>query len=215
MMRVTVIVATYGAREWALRGAETAKSVQGASQVIALHLDTGTLAQARNAAAVGATSEWLCFLDADDRLDADFVQSMQVAWALLQPAASEPLIAPQLLVPSVSFVTGDRCSPPVIPAWDRNVYDVNCAVIGTLIPRALFDRVRGFGEWDAYEDWELWLRCITHGARLFPVPPAIYCARAEDGTGRNTAADHSETYRRIRDLYATVPAAVWREAKAR
>jgi len=82
------------------------------------------------------------------------------------------------------------------------------------VPRGLFARVGGFHEWSAYEDWELWLRCIIAGAKLVPVPAAVYCARAEDGSGRNTSGNVSVEYARIRARHMAVPVNVWAAAKA-
>lgn len=214
MTRVSVLVCTYGSREWKLRGAATAARVDS-HEVIALHEPDATLAEVRNLAAAAATSDWLCFLDADDRLDLGYVGAMQAAIRTARQWRFDGHSDPEnLYVPSVSFVSGDDCSEPTIPAWDRIIYDVNCAVIGTLVPRALFARVGGFHEWEAYEDWELWLRCIAAGAKLVPVPDAVYCARAEDGTGRNTLTNYSSEYARIRARHMAVPVNVWVAAKA-
>lgn len=219
-MKVSVLVCTYGSPEWKLRGAATASDVD-AHEVIALHEPNATLAEVRNLAAAAATSDWLCFLDADDSLDLGYVGAMQDAiqearqWHPFVEGEAPPYSDPSnLYVPAVSFVSAEgRCSEPTIPAWDRLIYDVNCAVIGTLIPRGLFMQVGGFHEWSAYEDWELWLRCIANGAKLVPVPAAVYCARAEDGTGRNTVKNHGVEYARIRARHMAVPAAVWAGAK--
>jgi glycosyltransferase involved in cell wall biosynthesis len=225
-VNVSVLVCTYGSREWALRGATTAKNVQGAHEVIALHENDGTLAGVRNLAASAASGDFLCFLDADDELGDGYLAAMVTAWEKLRqpgqmirtesgprPLREGELVPETLLVPAVSFIGPNGCTDPAVPAWNRSIYDVNCAVIGTLVRRLVFARVGGFEEWSAYEDWDLWLRCIADGARLVPVPEAVYCARAEDGTGRNTAADHRATYDAIRARHAGVAPAVWEGAK--
>lgn len=212
-MKVSVLVCTYGSREWKLRGSTAALNIPpGFQEVIALHEPNATLADVRNLAASAATGDWLCFVDADDTLDADYLEAMDEA----AEAAVQAYIEfghPSLLVPAVSYVRGDECSEPTIPAWDRCIFDVNCAVIGTLVPRSLFAKVGGFHEWSVYEDWELWLRCIAAGAKLIPVRDAVYCARAQDGTGRNTNPDHPREYERIRIEHAAVPMATWWAAK--
>lgn len=177
-MNVTVCVCTYGDREWAVKADEALRSAddQGATHTYAYHSDRGSLADARNQAAKVATTDWLCFLDADDRLAPGYIAAMA--------AVQEPdWLA--LLVPSVQY--GDR-DHPRIPAWDRSMLDVNCAVIGTLISRNLFLRVGGFREWATLEDWELWLRCIRLGAKMHAVPAAVYQATVNP-YGRN--ADQS------------------------
>jgi glycosyltransferase involved in cell wall biosynthesis len=215
-MTISVLICTYGDPAWKQAGARAALDVPpGFHEVIHLHEPDATLAEVRNLAAVAATGDWLCFVDADDRLDSAYLEEMEevIATGFDTPEDAGWDGAPPLLVPAVSFVSGNRCTEPTIPAWSRLIYDVNCAVIGTLVHRRLFARVGGFHEWEAYEDWELWLRCIAAGAKLVPVPSAVYCARAEDGTGRNTYADHRREYELIRARHMAVPFDVWARAK--
>jgi glycosyltransferase involved in cell wall biosynthesis len=222
-VNVSVIVATYSDRAWADRAAEAARSAEAQHpaprETILLHLDGGTLAEARNAAAAAATSDWLCFLDADDELAPGYLAAMQAAYERDWPPPeeeqdTEPLdpdaTASWLFVPALQRGGG----PAAIPDWDRLLVDLNCAVIGTLVRRDLFLAVGGFREWPVYEDWDLWLRCVRAGAYLLPVPEAVYRASVNPA-GRNLQdrGVRARTYAAIRAEHADIDPGWWRTAK--
>ena len=74
-MDVTTIVATFGnQRVWVPLAEKAAASVDH-GEVIRYH--GKTLADARNTAARRATTEWLCFLDADDSLAPGYMEAME------------------------------------------------------------------------------------------------------------------------------------------
>lgn len=61
-MECSIIVATFGDAKWARLAKERAipsTQGQGALEVIALHLEGGTIAEARNEAARKASGDWL------------------------------------------------------------------------------------------------------------------------------------------------------------
>ncbi len=174
-MLVSVLIGSFGDEAWrdlAQQQAVPSAEGQGAAEVLWRHEDDGTLASVRNAAAEAATGDWLCFLDADDRLGDGYVGAM--FWASKIDAPAEHVVDPEsdrkggkdwglcrarddprgcewwpgrwLLVPAVQYVRDGRCvGEPAIPnkgGWP----EVNECVIGTLIPRALFLDVGGFRE---------------------------------------------------------------------
>lgn len=197
-MSVSILVCTHGDDRWSKLAAERAvpsAEAQNAREVIVVHERDSTLAEVRNHAADLASSDVLVFLDADDELEPGYLDAMR-PW-------TEPRLAlvggelptydeyPCLLVPSARYVhrnrTPDRtCS---IPSWGSSLIELNCAVIGTAIPRELFLRIGGFREWPAYEDFELWIRCVRSGAILQAVPTAVYRAYSSPN-GRNTQRIH-------------------------
>ena len=207
-MNVSILLATFGHSRWRDLAHEHALPScydQDPWQVITLHQEHGTLAQARNSAAEMATGDWLCFLDADDRLGVGYIDAMRLACDNHRDddAMHGRFDQDYLLVPAMQFViphTGECVGTPEIPAWGQPLIEVNCACIGTLVPTSLFREVGGFREHPLYEDWDLWLRCVKAGAALIPVRDAVYCARGGPG-GRNLPSelDRHHAYWTIRN----------------
>jgi len=224
-VNVSVCVATYGDPEWAelarRRAVPSARVAQarigraGGAGVYRMHVPGGTLAQARNQIGEFAEGDWLCFLDADDELEPGYLAAMGRAWASLaladrllgaevatesgpRPTRLGELAGPALLVPAVQYVDEDGGETAAeIPAWGRPLHEINCAVVGTLVPRDLFLAVGGFPEEPIYEDWALWLACVRAGAELVPVPDAVYRAWRRPAS-RNLGATAGEVYWRRR-----------------
>lgn len=173
MAGVSVVIGTFGSEDWRNEGQKALFSVydQTVLPVSIHHRHATTLAEARNAGAAAADGDWLCFLDADDRLDPGYIEAMTKAIdeldgekALLQPSHRNDKDRP----------TGKAGEITIIPPC--NIRRGNYLIIGTLVPRDIFTKVGGFSdEFDLYEDWELWIRCMLHeGLSSRPVPDAIY-----------------------------------------
>lgn len=175
-MDVSILIGTFGGEEWENRAWACMEAAREHGVPITVRHDReGTVASVRNALAAQTLSSWLCFLDADDALEPGYFEAMQAAVDFV----------PALLVPAVRYVRPNGTSEePRIPNHDRPFDEMNHAVIGTLVPRWLFEQVGGFRELPIYEDWDLWLRCVRAGAELRYVPDAVYRA-AVRGDGRN------------------------------
>jgi hypothetical protein len=169
MSTVSVIIPTFGDRakwnEMAMRAAHSvACQTRKPDELIRIHGDT--LAQARNRGAAAASSDFLCFLDADDELHPCYLERM------LDGAQVH-----QLRYPLMAAASGvHEVKPPVNMNHGQDVNRGNFMVIGTLVARELFHKVGGFQEYEAYEDWALWLRCIAMGAFPLLVEGAVYVA---------------------------------------
>ena len=212
-MNVAIIVATFGDRKWQklARVRAIPSSVgQGAAEIIPLHLEEATLAEARNRAVEKTEADWLCFIDADDEIASGYLAEMDAALDLWENgrAMARYRGTPTLFVPAVQYVRRsdqpksgvawiENTSPPKILDRGRPLFEINWAPIGTLIPRRLFLEVGGFRDLAALEDWELWLRCERAGAKLVAVPNAIYRAHIRP---RSRNSDQ-RLYRQIRAEY--------------
>jgi GT2 family glycosyltransferase len=72
-------------------------------------------------------------------------------------------------------------------------------VIGTLVPRRIFEEVGGFDDWPIYEDWELWIRCVEAGCALKTAVEAVYIVHERDGSRNNQSPEFQrEIYDKIR-----------------
>lgn len=198
MNKITVIVATFGSAEWEDRGATLAASFSDRTdgdhpdEIAVWHEENGTLADARNKSAALTTNGWLCFLDADDQLAPGYFREMRRVIDLASDEYDVPL-----LVPAVQYVeNGKPVGRAEIPSWHRSLIDVNCAVIGTLIPRHLFLEVGGFrDDLQSLEDWALWLRCVRAGACMVPVTRAVYMATRNEGSRNSDQSPYSDIRR--------------------
>lgn len=167
---VSVIVATFGSSEWEDRGNATARQLStnlkpAPLEVVGVHLSDGSLAQARNAAAAQARGTFLVFCDADDMLHHSYVDGVLNGWGKLRQPKT-----------TYSSPDGQQHSAPAFipPAPGGDLRKGNWLVIGTAVRRAMFEEVGGFDEYEAWEDWALWLKCFRAGAQIGKAPRAIY-----------------------------------------
>jgi glycosyltransferase involved in cell wall biosynthesis len=139
-------------------------------EIIVHHEPDLPIGPARNAAALLASGDYLCFLDADDELATDYLFVMQRAIE----KESDPSRC--LFYPSVRYMHKNRPRPDLLRPIGDLRHD-NFMVIGTLIDRQLFMQVGGFSNYDhGYEDWSLWAKAWKAGAQPVPVPGAVYVA---------------------------------------
>lgn len=183
-MDLTVIIATYGSSVWRdLALDRAAPSAVTQAQTIVHHDHGRSIAKARNHAAAKATTRWLCFLDADDELAPGYVDAMREARG-------------DLRAPAVSWIKDGRETPPRT-LDDRHIEQMNPCVIGTLIRRDLFTALGGFHEWQAWEDWALFLTAVRRGAKIEHVPAAVYRAHVRRGSRNRTVSNPAELHAQI------------------
>ena len=179
-MDVTVCIATFGDPAWSDRAIATAlPSALWQEQdppVVMVHGET--LAAARNAAAAQADTEWLIFLDADDQLAPGYITAMA--------AADGDLRVPRLLL-------GDA----EVDLTGRDIEQTNPCPVGTAIRKEMLLDCGGWPDFDAWEDWALFLRAHRRGAAIVHTD-AVYRA-AHEQTGRNsTVRQPRRLHREIR-----------------
>lgn len=184
-MEVTAVVATFGDPRWIRLGETFARPSierQGFDETIVYH-GGDSVADARNIAASGVTTEWICFVDADDMLEDGYLDAMR---ATGQERG--------LLTPNVRDVV-DGVAGEARSLTYRNIDYVNPCVIGTLLRREVFDDVGGFWNERAWEDWSLFRRAWLLGENVIPVPDAVYRVFVNP-TGRNATVDRPEILHR-------------------
>lgn len=183
---VSVVVATFGAGEWITLARERAVPSAQALGVPVFHVHDFTLHQARNAGLGFVESEWVCFLDADDELEAGYFEAMAEGTA-------------DLRAPAVRYVRDRRRKWGTrVPRVAGHVHDCraecllegNYLVIGTLVRAAMLRAVGGFRDWPVYEDWDAWLRCYRAGATVETIPRAVYRAHVRHDS-RNRAPERA------------------------
>lgn len=208
-VNVALLVCTYGTPEWQRRGLDTWQRHRdcGFAVSYAHHISEGTISESRNMAAEAVSSsnaDWLCFLDADDCLHADYLDPMRVTMRHYNLARRVDLLTnPLLLAPSVAMgYVGGHLGEARLPNRQHSMDVMNHCVIGTLVPRELFLEVGGFPEYPIYEDWAMFLACIRAGARIVDVPESVYCASANGQRNLAGTPDwRAKVYVEIRDAH--------------
>lgn len=189
-MDVSVVVGTFGTDDWIDLAEARAKPSAEQLGVPVLHVHGPSLHEARNAALVAVTTEWVIHLDADDELEAGYVTAMEQGAADLRaPAVRYVQDGRAPREPYVPRVAGHHhdCTADCLPAG-------NWLVIGTAVRADLVRAVGGWRDWMVYEDWDLWMRCWLAGATLEALPAAVYRAHARPES-RNRAPSIAEKNR--------------------
>ena len=199
MEDLTILICAHGAEDWRdLAYARAYPSACDQAATIVCYRPELTLAQVRNAAAAVATTEWLCFLDADDELDFGYVDAM-----------GRVVDDDALYAPAVKYIDPRRATAPAaIPNAGNDMKRMNSCVVGTLIRRSTFLQHGGFQEWPMYEDWDLFLGVHLSGVPISYVPDAVYKAHVKSQS-RNAPGDRrlaQRTYHEIRAKHGLAPA---------
>lgn len=185
---VTVIIPIFGDMDvWAPMAARAFKSVLAQTCRPKVVVSGGdTLQEARNRSGLTATTEWLCFLDADDELDPNYIHHMLLGDGdIRQPS-------------TLGIVEGVEDGEPVlIPP--RRLTESNYVVIGAFVRTEIFCRVGGFDDFAAFEDWDLWRRCVGAGAVIGAAPEAIYRVHVRSDSRNSMSTPGAvEAYKAIR-----------------
>lgn len=172
-MDVTVVVATFGPDHWAELARERAVP-SAEAQAPVIHVHGETLAGSRNAGLAQVDTEYAIHLDADDELAPGYVEAMCRGVG-------------DVRVPRVAYVRPGKAAVPRFPKVPAHthecgpgcLYSGNYIVVGAAVRTELARRV-GWQEYPIYEDWAMWLGCLTGGAAFGRVPEAVYRAHVRN-----------------------------------
>jgi hypothetical protein len=180
---VTVCVATFGDLAWQTLAHERAIPSAEATGKSVLYVHGETLHDARNLALAAVDTEFVCFLDADDELEAGYFDHMAEGTADLRAPAVRYVFGGPLRGARFPRVAGHRhdCTADCLALG-------NWLVIGTVARTEILQRVGGFRDFPWSEDWDLWVRCWQAGATIEGIPSAIYRAHVRKDS-RNRAPD--------------------------
>lgn len=193
-----VVVGTFGSEEWRERGQQTiSQARQQVPWAEWMHVHSQDLGSARNSGAryltLARDVDYLIFLDADDSLSGNYLLEMQDA-----------INGPGIYRPSTLGVYPDGSEddfPVMIPRTHMGAG--NCIVVGAACPARLFESVGGFDtKLAALEDWDLWIKMILAGAKVYDVPKAVYRVGVNEDS-RNGGYAHGDSYRVIRKRYGS------------
>ena len=175
-MDATIVVGTFGSKQWNNMGAKTANRLANTfGDVPVIHKHADGLAAARNGAISEAGSEWICIVDADDNLHPNYFKHM-----------SKFADSFDLLAPDIRWVyVGTRRKTRVTHMGNVNILNQNPCCIGTVFRKSVWEEVGGFKNLPVLEDWEFFRRCYKNGARLKCVRGAEYIYNLKND-GRNS-----------------------------
>lgn len=163
------------------------------SRIRAVHQKNSGPAATRNAGIAAATGDWVAFLDHDD-----YWQPGKLA---AQLAAADRTGADVIYTNARNFgdvnrVADLRSNPDEMPEGDLFEYlllDNFIVVSSTIVRRELLEKVGGFNAPPGVEDWDLWLRLATNGAKFAPVREALTMYQWRPGS-------LSKNFERMRDI---------------
>ena len=138
------------------------------------------VAETRNRGIELATSEYVMVLDADDRLERRYLESV----ASLLDEDSKVGIAY-----SSYKEFGGRDRTVILPPFDPIVLLTDCIIMGcAVIRRSAWEAVGGYDSNQIFEDWELWIRMVREGWKASGCRKPLYLYRVHS-EGKDTEAN--------------------------
>lgn len=194
-MDLTICVATFGDASWVELAERRALPSARSFGVPVVHVHGATLHDARNAALDQVETEWVVHLDADDELEAGYLDALGSGAADLRAPAVRYVRPTSAAAPYVPKVAGHRhaCAAECLP-------NGNWLVVGSLVRAQMVRDVGGWRDFPWSEDWDLWLRCWLSGATVEAIPSAIYRAHVR-ADSRNRAPDRAAKLAAHRAIY--------------
>lgn len=159
-------------------GSVAGQTVLPTQHVVVLDLNTRGPSVLRNMVARAADTEWVLFLDDDDLLDHDFIETI------------EPYLVRgnDVVYTWCRLVGREDIKGWHVPFNADMLRNANYIPVVAAVRTSLFREVEGFPVGVAYEDWGLWLRLLNAGAQFRCVPQVKWTYRWH-GENRSFAND--------------------------
>jgi glycosyltransferase involved in cell wall biosynthesis len=130
-------------------------------------VDHMTAAEARNYGADQSAGEFLLFLDADDKLDAEYLCKTVLAMQLGSDLNVGVVSTDMRYFGTANDYVRQKLSTP----------SSNDMPITSLVRREAFDSVKGFDKTMLWDDWDLWLRIIKAGWKVSFIHESLFLRR--------------------------------------
>ena len=163
------------------------------SRIRAVHQKNSGPAATRNAGIAAATGDWIAFLDHDDYWQPGKLASQLAA---ADRTGADVIYTNAQNFGDVNRVAELRSNPDEMPEGDlfeHLLLDNFIVVSSTMVRRELLEKVGGFNAPPGVEDWDLWLRLATCGAKFAPVREPFTMYQWRPGS-------LSKNFERMRDI---------------
>lgn len=149
------------------------------------------LSRVRNLAAARVATEWVTFLDADDWLDARYIEDAETLLATIPQV--------DVITPDMTIVRDGarRVFTAAVPEYWDDLLARNTIVQSSLIRRGLITRIGGYDPALDFEDWDFWIRVLQAGGRIARLPGA-YVFRREHGRNKSKRCDEAAATEAVR-----------------
>lgn len=197
-MNCTVVVATCGSDWWKSAGDAAAETVQGA-RIVRIHDPNGTVAGVRNAGLEQVTTEFVCWLDADDSLTPNYFDNMTGNADIRQPNTPGW---------NRGQLTPPQCHHHGTPHGARrecleygNPFSAGAVIRTELAVRHPWDE-----RWPVLEDFAFWRRICADPTVTVECVPAVYLTRARSNpTPRNRSLPRNQWVNIAYQIMADIP----------
>lgn len=142
-------------------------------------------AVARNFAVSNSHGRFILPLDSDDIIGAEYIQK----------AVSEFNNDPEInIVYSQAEKIGVESGPWDLPKYRFDKFLVfNMIFNSSMYKRSDYDRVGGYSEDNMFEDWDLWIKILKNGGKVFQIPEVCYHYRTHSSQSVTTQLAEDKT----------------------
>lgn len=141
-------------------------------------IKNSSAANARNVGIKESSGDYLCCLDADDKLQANYLAKCLATFASHRRDSSLGIVTTDYRHFGLShdYVRAGQYNPIALAASGQ-------FHVASLFKRECWQKVGGYCEYiTGHEDWEFWLRVVAAGYRWLVIPEALFYYRNRAGS---------------------------------